>query len=351
MSADKVLRRAMLTAPKEINFDEITLEAPAADEVLVKISACAICTWEKRAYTGADQRFYPLLGGHEISGVVEAIGESAGYGLEVGDRVSVSGLTRCGKCYSCRRGRDNRCDNTWQAGGMKKGDPIGPGGLATYKMAKAYQVFKVADDADLVEVSLTEPLACVIRSIKKSQVEVGDYVAIAGGGVMGILHLILAKRRGATVILFEPDEGRRKFALEIGADHVIDPTEVDIAESVMEITDKRGAQAFFDAVGKVPILESGINALGKGGRLHVYARVYPKGEPISIDPNLFHDKEIVLSGTMSQNREDYLQAAEMISRKAIDLSPIISATFPLDQLTEAFEASTKLENYRIVVTM
>ncbi|MFQ5610567.1 MAG: zinc-binding dehydrogenase [Anaerolineae bacterium] len=350
MTSNGKMRRALLTGPRQIEFEEIPVGLPAPDEVLVRIHSCAICTWEKRAYTGADQRFYPLLGGHEISGVVEAIGEDAADDLEVGDHVSVSGLTRCGKCYSCRMGRDNRCDNTWQKG-FKPGTPIGPGGLATHKMAKAYQVFKVQADTDLVEVSLAEPLACVLRSIKKARVEAGDFVVVVGSGVMGVLHLMLAKRRGATVIVSEPDEGRRQRALDFGADHVLDPAEDDLVERVKEITGDRGAQEIFDAVGRGPILESAIGALGKGGRLHVYARVYPKGSTISIDPNIFHEKEIVLTGTMSQSREDYLQAAEMIARHAIDLRPIISGTYPMDQMKEAFEASTRLENYRIVVTM
>lgn len=350
MTSNNTLRRAVLTGPKQIEFQEVPIEALAPDELLVKVHACAICTWEKRAYTGADTRFYPLLGGHEIAGVVEAIGENAGYGVAVGDRVAVSGLTRCGKCYSCRRGLDNRCDNTWQSG-FKPGTPIGPAGLATHKMAKDYQIFKLNDDTDLVEGSLAEPLACVLRSVKKAQVAPGDYVAVVGGGVMGMLHIMLAKRHGATVILSEPDAGRRQRARELGADHVLDPGEGDLAEAVKEITAGRGAQVAFDAVGQGPILESAINVLSKGGRLHVYARVYPKGATITIDPNLFHEKEIVLTGTMSQNREDFLQAAEMIARRAIDLRPIISATYPMDQMTEAFEASTQLENYRVVVTM
>jgi L-iditol 2-dehydrogenase len=350
MASNHTMRRALLTAPGEIAFEEIPIGVPGPTEVLVRIHACAICTWEKRAYTGADTRFYPLLGGHEIAGVVEALGENAGAGLAIGDYVSVSGLTRCGKCYSCRRGRDNRCDNTWQKG-FKPGTPIGPGGLATHKMAEDYQIFKVPKGSDLVEASLAEPLACILRSIKKAQVEAGDFVVVNGGGVMGILHLMLAKRHGATVILSEPDEGRRQRASEAGADYVLNPEEDDLVGSVKEITGGRGAQAIFDAVGRAAILEKSIGALGKGGRLHVYARVYPKGSTITLDPNLFHEQEIVITGTMSQNREDYLQAAEMIARRAIDLRPIISATYPMDRMKEAFEASTQLENYRIVVTM
>ncbi len=84
MTTDKVMRRTLLTAPQTIEYDEVPLGTPEPDEVLVKIAACAICTWEKRTYTGADTRFYPLIAGHEISGVVEAIGENAGTGGRCG---------------------------------------------------------------------------------------------------------------------------------------------------------------------------------------------------------------------------------------------------------------------------
>lgn len=350
MTTNNTLRRSIITGPRQIQFEDLAIASPGPDEVLVKIHACAICTWEKRAYTGADTRFYPLVGGHEIAGVVEAIGERAGDGLAVGDHVAVSGLTRCGKCYSCRRGRDNRCENTWQRNPVP-GAPIGPGGLATHMIARDYQIFKLHPETDLVEASLSEPLACVVRSLKKACVEAGDYVVVVGGGVMGALHLMMAKRRGATVILFEPDEGRRQRAVEFGADHVLNPSESDLVQSVKDITGGRGAEAAFDAVGSGPVLEAAIKTLCTGGRLHVYARVYPKGTTISIDPNLFHEKEIVLTGTMSQSREDFMQAADMLARRTVDLRPIISATYPLDRLSEAFEASTQLSNYRVVVTM
>jgi threonine dehydrogenase-like Zn-dependent dehydrogenase len=350
MSANGVFRRAIFTAPRQIEFEELPVPDPGPDEVLVKVHACAICTWEKRAYTGADTRFYPLVGGHEIAGVVAAIGSRAGEGLAVGDRVAVSGLTRCGKCYSCRRGRDNRCENTWQRDTVP-GKPIGPGGFATYKLGTDYQIFRLAADTDLVEGALTEPLACVVRSVKRAHVEPGDFAVIFGGGVMGALHVLLAKRLGATVVVSEPDAGRRKRMEALGADCVVDPAGADLRKLVKDMTRGHGAEVVFDAVGLGPNLEAGLQLVGAGGRVMVYARVYPKGTTISMDPNLFHEKEIVLTGSMSQNREDFMQAAEMIARRTIDLRPLITGVYPMERMVDAFEASTQLENYRVVVTM
>ncbi|MCC6190048.1 MAG: zinc-binding dehydrogenase [Anaerolineales bacterium] len=350
MTNNGTLRRAIITAPQAIQFEELPVPEPGPDEVLVEVRACAICTWEKRAFTGADTRFYPLVGGHEIAGVVAAIGQRAGDGLAVGDRVAVSGLTRCGKCYSCRRGRDNRCENTWQRD-MVPGQPIGPGGFATYKLGSDYQIFRLGADTDFVEGALTEPLACVVRSVKRARVAPGDFVVVMGGGVMGALHVLLAKRQGATVVVSEPDAGRRQRLEALGADCVVDAAATDLRALVKDMTRGHGAEVVFDAVGMGPNLETGLQLVGNGGRVMVYARVYPKGTTIKMDPNLFHEKEIVLTGSMSQNREDFMQAAEMIVRRTADLRPLISGIYPMDQLVEAFEASTRLENYRIVVTM
>ncbi len=346
---NQIMQRVVITGPKEVEIEEVPLQLPARDEVLVRVHSSALCTFEQRAYIGMDARFYPLLGGHELAGVVEAKGAEIN-NVEIGDKVAISALDRCGKCYSCRRGYG--CENVWYK--KDKADrpagPMGPAGLATHKLAKDYQVFRLHPDTNLLYASLTEPLACVLRSIKKAQIQPGDSVVILGGGVMGILHTILAKGHGASVIISEPDATRRKQALAFGANHTVDPTQEDFVETVRALSGGRGADVIFVATGVMKALESGIGALAKGGRLLVYARMFPKGQTIAIDPNLLHDNEIVLTGTISQSAEDFQQAAEMISSSAIDMGPIISATYPFEQIKSAFEAAIDLSTYRIVVT-
>jgi L-iditol 2-dehydrogenase len=342
------MRRAVITGPRQIEIEELFAPAPAADEVLVRINSSALCTFEQRAYVGADTRFYPLLGGHEMAGIVEAVGNQV-INVKVGDKVAIWAIERCGSCYSCRRGQ--ACENVWfkRAGAEKPQGPQGPAGLATHKLAKEYQVYKLAPDTDLLEASLTEPLACVLRSVNKANIQAGDAVVVVGGGVMGLLHVMLAKGRGAKVIVSEPHPKRRADSVRFGASETIDPTAGDFAEQVRAHTSGRGADVIIVATGFVPALQNSFGALCKGGRVMVYARMEPKGALLNLDPNWFHDNEIVLTGTISTSPQEFQQAAEIVSSRALDLRSIISVTYPLDQIQPAFEASVDLGTYRVVV--
>ncbi|HBY95668.1 MAG TPA: Zn-dependent alcohol dehydrogenase [Chloroflexi bacterium] len=349
MSANQMMRRAVVIGPRQVELEELPLTPPGLTQVLVRVRASALCTFEQRAYLGADTRFYPLLGGHELAGVVEAVGPDVA-SVAVGDKVAISAIDRCGNCYSCRRGYD--CDNLWfkKPGAEQPKGPRGPAGLATHKLAEEYQIYKLRPETNLVHAALTEPLACVLRSIKRAQIQPGESAVIVGAGVMGILHLILAKGRGASVIVSEPHARRRQEALAFGATHTIDPTAGDFASQIRALTNGRGADVIVIATTAIKTVADSIGALAKGGRLLIYSRIYPKGETIALDPNLLHDNEIVLTGTISQSREDFQQAAEMIGSGAIDLQPIISVAYPLEEVHAAFESSVDLGTYRVVVT-
>ena len=103
------------------------------------------------------------------------------------------------------------------------------------------------------------------------------------------------------------------------------------------------------AMGNVKALEDSLEVLAHGGRLSVYARMFPRDATIALSPNLLHDKEIVLTGTISQSIEDFQQAAEMIGSGAIDMGPVISSTYPIESIQEAFEAAISMNTYRVVV--
>lgn len=345
----KTFIRSILVAPKEIRFEEVPIPTPGPEQALVQVKACALCTWEQRVYAGIDRSVYPLLGGHEVSGIVTEVGPGLQTIVKPGDHVVAARLYRCLQCTSCRRGLDNICDNAWQ--NRHTGEPTGPGGLSEYMLVDGYQIYRVNGEVPFVESCLSEPLSCVLRSIKKAQVQPADNVAILGAGVMGLLHLILTKRLGARVIVSEPNTVRAAKALEMGAWATIDPSTENFTERVRELTEGRGADVIFAAVGIASAIEEAINAVAKGGRLMVYASVHPSGSMITIDPNLFHHKEIVLTGTVSQNREDLLQAVSLLSTRSVDIRPLISKVFPFAQLREALEAALNGNNYRVIVTM
>ncbi|MBN1178504.1 MAG: zinc-binding dehydrogenase [Anaerolineae bacterium] len=341
-------KRAVFTAPGQIRFDEVPIPEPGPRQALVKVKACALCTWEQRMYSG-EEHFYPLAGGHEVSGELIKLGEQVYTDAKIGDRVMASTLTRCGYCESCRRGMDNICDNSRKS--FRDTDVPGPAGLAEYVLLEDYQLYKADNAAPFEEICLTEPLACVVRSVRKARVERADTVVVIGAGVMGMLHVELLKQSGARVIVSEINPERAAFAKAHGAYAVINPAEAPFVDQVMALTGGRGADVLFAAVSVAQAVEQAIDAAAKGGRIHVYASIHPRGTNISIDPNPFHGKEIVLTGTMSQDKEDVLEAVRMISWGLIDLKPFVSLVLPFEKLEEGLQAAMQPTTYRVVVTM
>jgi L-iditol 2-dehydrogenase len=299
-------------------------------------------------YSG-EEPFYPLAGGHEVSGELVRLGSQVYTDAKIGDRVMASTLTRCGYCDSCRRGLDSICDNARKPFG--EADVPGPGGLAEYVLLDDYQLYKASSSASFEEISLTEPLACVTRSVRKARVERGDTVVVLGAGIMGMLHLTLVTRLGARVIVSEPSASRAAFAQQMGAAAIIDPSKELLAERVRELTGGRGADVIFCAVSIAGAVQEAVEAVAKGGRVMVYAGIYPRGAKITIDPNLFHNKEIALTGTVSQSREDVLEAVRMISQGLVDVKPFISVVVPFAQVEEALQAALRRDIFRVVVTM
>lgn len=341
-------RRAVITGPKQVVLEEVPIPTPGSTQVLVRMRASALCTWEQRAFAGVETWSYPLVGGHEFSGIVEAIGPAVMVtDLKVGDQVSVSGLRRCGQCYSCRRGMDQLCDNA--RAHRVPGQPWGPGGFGEYVLVERHMVYKVGPLATREEAALVEPLACVLHDMKRHPIRPNDVVVIAGAGIMGLLHLTLARRMPCFVIVSEPERVRREKALELGADAVIDPSSEDYAGRVMELSGGRGANVTYVAIGSTAAIEAAVDGAAKRGVVSVYASVHPTTTRITLPPNIFHHREVTLSGSYSSERDDFMASAELIGRREVDLRPLITKTFPLSRLADAFEEALRKDAYRVLV--
>lgn len=343
--------RSVITAPRQIEFEQVPIPQPAPQQVLVRITAAALCTWEQRVYTGVDAWSYPLVGGHEFAAEVVAVGTSVIQPLQPGDQVAVAGLRRCGQCWACRRGYDNICDNQYAARrepGSR--EPWGPSGFGQYAVVEGYQVYRYPKTVPPLEAALAEPLACVLHDIKRFTPRHGDTAVIIGAGIMGLLHLAALRASGAAVVVSEPDPVRRAKALEMGAHAVIDPVADDYVQCVNGLSDGRGASVTYVAVGVPSAIEQAVAASAKRGIVSVFASIHPRGTPIQVDPNAFHHKEVLLSGSIAQDHEDFLDAVWSIANRTIDLEPLISEVFQLQELEQAFAAAARHDTYRVFVT-
>lgn len=339
------MKGLIMTAPLTMAMEEIAVPEMKDTDILVKVKACGICTWEQKAY---QKTKYPFFGGHEICGVVEKIGSAAKADVEVGDTVAIASIIRCGECYYCRTNQDNLC--LYGEENAVDGGAWGPAGFSEYVVAKGYQVYKLNNDMDYALGTVSEPIACVLRSVEKGNLDFGDVCVVQGAGIMGMLHVKLAKLRGATVIVSEPDAGRREKAIAAGADFAVSPFDVDLKQYVMEKTRNAGAKAVFFTAGGAKAVEQAFEIVTLGGAIVLYGSLNPDA-PISISANKIHYSETVITGAAKHTRKSFQEATQLLANGTIDVSDLISEKILFDDYEFAFERAVSTDTYRVVFMM
>ncbi len=336
----------VISGEKEFEERDFSVKAPGNGEVLIKVDSTAICTLEQRVYNGAMPR-YPFAGGHEVAGVVQQIGGGV-KGVQVGDKVAVRLLTNCGECHYCRSGHENQCVVSFKA--MVHEGLNGPGGFAEYMLVNSKTVYKLADDINLSHAALAEPLACCVHSINKGAINLGDDVVVIGAGIMGAFHIMLAKMKGARVIVCEIDEVRLEFAKSIGADELVNSSKVDAIQTVLDLTQSRGADVVFCTAALTDLAADAIAMTGKLGRCVLYSSFHPK-KPIQLDVNNVHYGEMVITGSVNPSIQDFATSVKLLSSKLIDVSALISGVFELKDIESAMQQAILPNTYRIIVKM
>ncbi len=332
---------AVLYNPRDVRVEKTDIKQPTQEQALIKVKACGVCPTDVRSYTGLRQGGYPRTLGHEWVGEIIELGSNF-QGFKIGDRVSADWRVVCGKCYYCRRGIFNYC--------QKAQNEKVRGGFAEYGVAIASNLRLIPDNISYEEATFTEPLACCINGSRNTNISFGDDVVIIGSGPIGMLHVQLAKHQGARVIVSDPIDSRLEIAKELGADDIINPNRENVVKKVMDITEGRGANAVIVAVGTPETAKLGIEIAGICGYVNFFAGTYPPGE-ISLDPNLVHYKQLVLTGSHDFTPNDFTMALKLIEFGIIKVKPIISHVIKLDDIATAFETVADRKGLKVVVKM
>ena len=343
------MKAIVIDSPYHAEVREMTTPTALPGQILVRVEKALICTWEQRIFTGTDVPL-PFVPGHEISGVVAAIPEGTFCDVKVGDKVVVKTYDSCGQCENCLRGFDNECTGK-KSQRTYDGIP-GTGGFAQYLAIGSDRVYPLpgGDKIDLETAAFAEPLACCIHSLEQADVELGEDVVIVGGGIMGQLHNVLCKLRGARTILVEPDASRRQMALERGADEVIDPMSCDAIRAILDLTEGRGAHVCFFTVNALKLAEDYLEAVGKCGRIVYYGSFHPSG-PIAMDPNKIHYSEKRITGSYSPTKKGFWTASHLLGHGLIEVRPFITEKYPMSECQKALERASSMETYRVMIDL
>lgn len=319
------MRAAVMTAPDQLEVRDVP-EPQADGRAVVQIVRAGLCGTDAKILSGGIPVSYPRVLGHEMYGRV--VTAAPGGEFAQGAAVLVDPTVSCGRCQPCRRGLVHLC----LRGGLMGRDL--DGGFAERVAVDERQLLPVPDSVDPDEAGLLQVLGTCLHGHAKLHVEPGRPAAVIGLGVTGLLHLQILKARGSyPVIAITRSEEKLAMAASLGADLTAEP---DAASAVVdEATDGQGVDVVIESVGKVATLSQAISLAGPGGRVLMYGTISEKEGALPFY-ELYY-KEIDLISSRAAAPRDYQSAIDMVASGAVELAPLISASYPLSAATEAFD--------------
>ena len=281
--------------------------------------ASGICGTDIHIYKGEYLGDYPVIPGHEFSGVVTAAGSQVKR-FKTGDRVAVEPNIACDNCTYCLSNQQNFCQN-WQAIGVTL-----PGGMAQYVVAPEKAVFSIGE-LPFEQGAFMEPLSCVVHGVERARIELADNVVILGAGPIGNLLLQMVRLQGASyVTLLKSNPGRAELARQMGADQVVDQIE-DLPLDTYDVV--------IDATGAIPLMNHTVDLARNGGTVLLFG-VPPSGKNIAFEGFKIFRKGLTLLSSYTSVRNS-LQAVKLLQTGQVKVAPLISHRLPLSALPEAIE--------------
>jgi len=336
----ETMRAMWCERPQQLELRQVPIHAVGDDDVLVKVAYTAICPWDVRAYSGlASAVAFPRILGHEVVGTVARVGKNVKH-LELDQPVAPDMIIKCGTCKACRSGRANRClrPTFLQYGG----------GYADYVCVPQRNVHTLHPSTSLKAAALMEPLACVLRGQDMLRLSPGEVELVVGLGPIGLMHMQVARAFGARVIASDPIESRLEKARSLGADWTINPNETDLSQFIKSVTDSWGVDAIALTVGSARMVEEVVRYLAPGGRLDIFAGIYPK-DLVHLDPNQIHYGEWNITGSADSTPENMHRALTLIEAGEVKTEALVSHILPLEQLAQGFDLVKNRTGHKIMI--
>jgi len=287
------MRAIIMDAPGQIRIGDWEDPRPGPGEVLVAPRAVGVCAGDLYIYLGKNAYVrYPQVCGHEIAGVVEAVGPGVS-GLATGARVVVEPFLGCGKCYPCRVGKPNCCANLRIIGVTQ------PGGFGERMTAPAANVHPIPDQLSFADASFVEPVAIGVQTCRRGDISRGEMVVVLGCGPIGLAIIEVARARGARVVAADVQASRLETAAKFGAE--VFPSDGDLLPRILEQTNGEGAPVVVEATGSAKVMESTVDLVAAGGRIVIVGLV-KKGTPVAFPGLDFTRKEMTILGSRASAR-------------------------------------------------
>jgi len=339
-----------LYSPNDLRWEETEVPELGTHDVRIKVEYCGVCGTDYAIWSGQTS-FYemglirtPMTLGHEYSGVIDAVGDAVTR-FKKGDRVVSDTGVSCGICEVCLRGDYLHCDTMQAVGTINCID----GGYAQYTVMPERHVFPIPDEASYEMGALCEPVATAMYAVERPQIKLGDTVMIIGTGPIGLAAVSLAKLKGAgKIILIGRKAGKLDIGRKFGADFCINTANEDPAERVTELTNSKGVNVIIEASGAGEMLHFAFDCIALGGRISLVSFYEKNINDLNINKIVLND--LAVFGIMgSPNMGPAV--IKLIKSGRLDLTPMITAVYPLEQAQQALIASKQKDAEHIKILL
>ena len=319
----------VMTAPGKIEFREIPVPEINANQVLIKMMHIGICGSDIHVNHGKHPfTSYPVTQGHEVSGEIVAVGADVA-DFKPGQKVTVQPQVVCGKCYPCRNGKYNLCEELKVMGFQTTGM------ASQFFATEAEKAVALPDGVSLVEGTMIEPLAVAVHAIRQAGDVTGKKIVVLGAGPIGNLVAQTAKGLGAAeVMITDISTFRLRKAAECGVDHCVNTGVENLGDAIAKAYGPDKADVIYDCAGNNETMGQAIRYARKGS---VIILVAVFASMATVDLAVANDHELDINSSMMYRREDYLTAIELVEAKKVSLMPLVSKTYPFQRFADAYQ--------------
>lgn len=319
----------VMTAPGKIEFREIPVPEIGENEVLIKIMKIGVCGSDIHVYHGEHPfTSYPVTQGHEVSGEVVKTGTVVS-GIKPGQKVTIQPQVVCGRCYPCRHGKYNLCEELKVMGFQTTGV------ASHYFAVDQAKVTPLPDEMSYDEGAMIEPLAVAVHAVRRAGDVKGAKIAVLGAGPIGILVAQAAKGMGADqVMITDVSSLRLEKAKECGVDFCVNTRNQDFGEAMVHNFGPDKADVIYDCAGNNITMGQAIKYARKGSVIILVAVFAGPGQ---LDLAVLNDHELDLNTSMMYRNEDYLDAIRLVNEKKVVLAPLVSKHFAFGDYLKAYQ--------------
>jgi L-iditol 2-dehydrogenase len=325
------VRAIVIEKPNAVALREIETPTPGPGEVRVRSVRAGVCRTDLDIATGAlDPRWvrFPVVPGHEWSGVVDSVGEGV-TGVEPGLRVVCEGNIPCLRCARCRAGDTHLCAN-YDAVGFTRG-----GGWGEFVVVPSRILHTLPDHVSFDTAVLVEPGSCVVKALDRARIEPAETVGVVGVGAMGALAIRIARLRSpGAIVAYGLHAGELELALALGADAVVNVAEADAEEETRRIAGG-GLDVVVETAGAVAAVELSTRLVREGGRV-VNLGIAGRDAALTLPADRIPLRDLTVLGSVGYTTAAWAKMVALLRDRLVDLDPIVTHHFPLERFEDAF---------------